>query len=121
MIIIAVIWCLIGAIFGIPRARARYRIEIANAKKLKEELDWRDVSGAIFEATLEQLKWTLLGIFSGISYIAWILLLIALANQKELEKPNVLGALCFSILVWVLGVLALERSEVNQYSQNKNA
>ena len=113
MLIIAVIWCLIGALFGIPRARARYRMEIADAKKLKAELDWRDVSGAVFEATLEQLKWTLLGILSGISYIAWILLELALANRKELEKPNVLGALGFSILVWVLGTLALERREVN--------
>lgn len=109
MLLFTVIWCLIGMLFGIPRARARYKMEIADAKKFKAELNWQDQGGALFEATLEQLKWTLLGIFSSISYIAWILLELALSNRKELEKPNVLGALGFSILVWVLGTLALDR------------
>ncbi|HLB31577.1 MAG TPA: hypothetical protein VJN91_08610 [Gammaproteobacteria bacterium] len=88
-------------------------MEIANAKTFKPELDWQDTSWAVLGAAFEQLKWTLLGIFSGISYIAWLLLELALANRKELEKPNVLGALGFSILIWVLGTLALEGREVN--------
>ena len=113
MLIIAVTWCLIGALFGIPRARARYRKEIADAEILKVELDWRVTSGAVFEAALEQLKWTLLGVFSGISYMAWLLLELALANQKKLEKPSALGALGFSILVFVLGALALEKRNPN--------
>ena len=113
MLTIAIIWCVIGALFGIPRSRARYRQEIVAAKKLKPKLDWRDVSGAVFEATIEQAKWTLLGVISGISYIAWILLELAMANKKELEKPNALGAFGFSVLIFVLGFLALERRDSN--------
>lgn len=113
MLTIAAIWCLIGALFGIPHARNRYRKEISVAKNLNSELDWRNVGAAVFEAILEQLKWTILGVFSGISYLAWILLQLALANQKELEKSNALGALGFSILIFILGVLALERRDSN--------
>jgi len=108
MLTIAIIWCVIGALFGIPRARARYRRELEVVRKINPERSWGNTAAALFEATLEQVKWTLLGILSGISYLAWLLLELALANRKELEKPNVLGALGFSILVFVLGLLALE-------------
>ena len=111
MLTLAIIWCVIGAFFGIPRARARYRQEIALSKNVKADQGWSETGMAVFEASLEQLKWTLLGIISGISYIAWILLDFALAKKRKLEKPNALGALGFSVLVFVLGVLALERHD----------
>ena len=108
MIIIAVIWCVIGALFGVPRARARYKRELDVARKINPEAGWRNTGEALFEAAIEQTKWTLLGILSGISYLAWLLLEMALANKKELEKPNVLGAFGFSFLIFVLALLALE-------------
>lgn len=111
MLTIAIVWCLIGALFGMPRARARYRNEIEVARKLGETVDRGTVSGAVFEAVIEQIKWTLLGVLSAVSYIAWFFLELALANEKELKKPNALGAIGFSVLVFALGVLALEKRE----------
>jgi len=89
MLTIAIIWCVIGALFGIPRARARYSRELEVLRKINPERSWSNTAEALFEATLEQVKWTLLGILSGISYLAWLLLELALANRKELEKPGV--------------------------------
>lgn len=121
MIVIPIIWFLIGALFGIPRARDKYRTEIAEAKKLKEKLGWRDIVWIVTETIFEQLKWTLLGVISGISYIAWILLGLALAHKKELEKPHVLGAIGFSILVWFLGLLTLGVGGNESSTEDKHA
>ena len=112
MLAIAIIWCVIGALFGVPRALARYRNEIVGAQEHRHTLTWREYAFAMSEALIELTKWTLLGVFSGISYLAWILLHLALANQKELEKPDTLGALGFSILIFVLGALALQKPRV---------
>ena len=111
MLTLSIIWCVIGALFGIPRAIARYRQEIALSKNLKDEQGWKEIGVAVFEAFLEQLKWTLLGIISGISHIAWMLIGLVLAKKKELKKPNALGAFGTSVLIFVLGVHALERPD----------
>lgn len=67
----------------------------------------------------EQAKWTILGVFSGISYIAWFLLELAMANKKELEKPSNLGAIGFSILVFILGAIALEKANEERISRRR--
>lgn len=110
MIVIAIIWCLIGFSFGIPRAKARYFYAIEESKSYTSELNtWHHFE--IWVITFFELaKWTILGAFSGISYLAWFLLELAMTNKKELEKPSNLGAIGFSILVFVLGIIALEKA-----------
>lgn len=115
MLTVAVIWCVIGALFGIPRARARFRRELAWERGKKPKADSKDIGQALFEAAIEQTKWTLLGVLSALSVIGWLLLEWALANQKELQKPGMLGPIGFSVLVFVLGIIALERRDADDH------
>jgi len=111
---VVAIWLLIGALFGIPRARARYRATLAKYPNLIQTEPMATRLEALTDAALEFLKWTLLGLISAVSYVAWLLLELAIANRKNLERPNVLGALGFSILIFVLGVIALDQRELEK-------
>lgn len=113
MLTVVAIWLLIGALFGMPRARARYRATLAKYRNLVQAEPTATRLEAFTDAVLEFLKWTLLGVISAISYVAWLLLELAIANRKNLERPDVLGALGFSALVFVLGVIALDRRELD--------
>lgn len=113
MLLVVAIWLSVGALFGLPRARARYRETLAKYSNLMKTESTSIRLEATTDALLEFLKWTLLGPISGISYVAWVLLDLAMKNRKELEKPDVLGAFGFSVLIFVLGMLALEKRELS--------
>lgn len=121
MITIAIIWCLIGFLFGIPRSKARYFDALEESKSYKAVLGWRDYFEIWAITLFEQAKWTILGAFSGISYIAWFLLELAMANKKELEKPSNLGAIGFSILVFILGAIALGKANEERITRRRKA
>ncbi|MDA1107511.1 MAG: hypothetical protein O2845_03855 [Proteobacteria bacterium] len=121
MITIAVIWCLIGFLFGIPRSKARYFDALEERKSYKSVLGWWDYFEIWVITLFEQAKWTILGVLSGISYIAWFLLELAIANKKELEKPSNLGAIGFSILVFILGAIALEKANEEKITRRRKA
>jgi hypothetical protein len=108
-VLIAVgIWLAIGAVFGVLRARTRYRATIAAYPGLFRTEPNSVRVEAVWEALLEFLKCTALGVLSAISYLAWILLSVVLTAEDQLKRPDALGAAGFSILVWVLGLIALE-------------
>ena len=113
MIVILGVWLSVGALFGWPRVRARYRETLNKYPNLMGTEATSIKMEAMTDAVLEFLKWMLLGLISGISYFAWLLLELAMQNRKKLEKPSALGAFGFSVLVFILGVLALEKRERN--------
>ncbi|MGI9346951.1 MAG: hypothetical protein ACR2PV_03055 [Gammaproteobacteria bacterium] len=100
MIMIPVLWLLVGAGFGWPRARHAFKSYTANPEVTKFEA-WRGAIGVF-------LSWTLLGLYSAISFLAWVALTLALTHEDEIKKMGTFEALLFSIAVFVLGYIALE-------------
>ncbi|WP_281023620.1 hypothetical protein [Minwuia sp. IMCC4030] len=119
MFVAAAIWMLIGACFGWPRARARYYQELldnysAGAPNLQSIRN-----DARLAAVIEFAKWTLLGVLSGVSYVAWVLAVLAQSYEKEVKKSGAGEALVFSVIVFVLGAIALgaRTSEWRQFER----
>ena len=48
-----------------------------------------------------------------------VLLELAMANKKDLEKPRNLGAIGFSILIFILGAIALEKANEERISRRR--
>ncbi len=100
-------------LIGWPRARDRY---YKTTRKYPALLETEPISikrEALIDAIIELLKWMFLGLLSAISYVAWVILELAIANEKELKKTPFLGPLGFSILIFILGVIALENTKSN--------
>lgn len=122
MLIGAAIWIAIGACFGWFRARARYRSEYRYlVRRYADEKKISEIKRiALLHAALEFLKWSILGILSGISFLAWVLLVIALTAEKEVKKTGVLEATIFSAIVFILGAIALDKVRKNFVSGKPN-
>lgn len=116
IIIILIVWLVVGALFGWPRARARYYKTTRKYPALIETEAISTKTEALIDAVIELLKWMFLGFLSAISYVAWVILALAIANEKELKKMPFLGPLGFSILIFILGVIALENPNTNKES-----
>ena len=116
IITILIVWLIVGALFGWPRARARYYKTIRKYSALIETEAISTKTEALIDAIIEFLKWMFLGLLSAISYVAWLILALAIANEKELKKKSFLGPLGFSILIFILGVIALENPNTNKVS-----
>jgi len=113
IIVILIVWFLVGALFGWPRARAKYYKTIRKYPTLIESESFSTKTEALIDAIIEFLKWMFLGLLSAIAYVAWLILALAIANEKELKKMPFLGPLGFSILIFILGVIALENPKSN--------
>ena len=107
MILIS-IWLFVGLLFGWPRAKAAYR-ESMELNKVCEIKEFHSRMDATIEAVVELVKWMLLGFLSAISYIAWLLLPVVIESNKKQAKPNSVEALFFSVLIFTLGTLTLDR------------
>jgi len=118
MLVAGSIWLLIGAGFGWSRARARYYEALLVRFREGGSRDYNTVrTEAIIAASLEFMLWTLLGLISGISYFAWILIAIMASYKKEIKKTGFGDAIVISLIIFILGAIAMGRktSEWRQF------
>ena len=108
LVVLAVIWFPLGILFGIPRARARYWQVIEAHPLHLQDSPKRMKTQAFTDASIELIKWTLLGLFTVISYFSWIALDLALQAQKNQQNPSPIEAFIVSAAIFVLGIIALD-------------
>ena len=76
-------WFLVGAIFGLLRARAEYHDHIAAFPGLYAQNPGAIKRDAAIDAAVTFVRWTFLGGAAALAYATWVL-----ARRKTQEQPK---------------------------------